>query len=423
MNAEVLSIGSELVAGRIADTNAAFLSLELTGMGFRVRRHTVVGDSTDDIISALEQATARARVVLLTGGLGPTPDDLTRLAVAEFLGVDLTEDPEALRWIRERFAARGLAVPESNYVQARIPRGAEVIPNPLGTAAGFSVRRGECLIFCLPGVPQEMKRMFHASVEPALRGLTGRVGRTRCLHAFGLPESVVGEKLRDLMAPDRNPQVATQAGRGIITIRLAAFAQDRGSADALLDAAEEEVRRRLGEVVFGKDDMSLSHAVAEQLERTGLTLALAESCTGGEVAARLTDVPGVSRFFLEGVVAYSNAAKCRRLEVPAELIERHGAVSAQVARAMAEGMRRTSGADLALAVTGIAGPTGATPGKLVGLVYLALADSHATHCQELRLSGERNQVRDRAAKAALDLLRRHLLLAEQTAPRTARGIG
>ncbi len=409
MIAEILSIGSELMAGRIADTNAAFLSEQLARLGFQVTRHTAVGDSRRDIVSALREAAGRARVVVATGGLGPTPDDLTREAFAEFLGVGLVEHPQTVQRIREVFAAMHMDVPGSNYSQACIPPTGEVILNPIGTAAGFSVASGTCRFFCLPGVPGEMSRMYSESVEPALRGAAGRVISVRCLHAFGVPESRIGEELRDLMGEGRNPEVATQASEGIITIRLTATGPEECTAVKTLDEAERQVTGRLGSAIFGKDGTTLAVAVGGLLERRGLTVAIAESCTGGELAARLTDVPGISRFFLEAVVTYSNESKVQRLRVPAELIEKHGAVSAQVARAMAEGMRKTSGADVAVGITGIAGPTGGTPEKPVGLVYIALADSEGTCCKEVRLAGERVKIRDRAVKMALDMVRRYLM--------------
>ena len=360
MSAEILSIGSELMAGRIADTNAAFLSEQLARLGFQVTRHTAVGDREGDILEALTQIADRADVAIVTGGLGPTPDDLTRQAFARFCGVELAESADAAARLRDFFTARNRVPSPSNFIQARIPRGGVVLINGPGTAAGFSIRCGKCEFFCLPGVPSEMKLMFQQAVAPALAGRTARTSVTRCLHVFGMPESVIGERLREWMGENKNPEVATQASHGTITIRITSTAPDEHEAGERRAAVESKVRAQLGQAIFGEDEQTLAGAVAALLEQRRLSLAVAESCTGGEVSARLTDIPGISRHLLEATVTYSNEAKVRRLSVPAALIERHGAVSAEVAEAMAGGMRATSGADIALAITGIAGPTGAT---------------------------------------------------------------
>ncbi|MGD1000134.1 MAG: competence/damage-inducible protein A [Candidatus Brocadiia bacterium] len=409
MNAEVLSIGSELMAGRIADTNAAFLSEQLQLLGFDVVRHTTVGDRRADIRAAIEEIAPRADLVLVTGGLGPTRDDPTRESFAAACGADLVEDPESTRRIREMFAARHAPVGPSNLSQAYFPRGGEVLRNSTGTAAGFAVRLGRCRFFCMPGVPSEMKVMFRESVEPQLRSAAGRATLVRSLHIFGLGESTVGERLFDLMAEDHNPEVATQVHDGLITLRLTATDSGEAAARRRLDEAETQVRARLGSTIFGADETAtLQAAVAALLQRTGLKVAFAESCTGGELSARLTDVPGISAFLLESAVTYSNESKIRRLGVPPEVIEREGAVSAATAEAMARGMRATSGADVALGVTGIAGPDGGTAAKPVGLVYIALADAAGARVEEAHFRGTRQQIKDRAAKSGLNMLRLYL---------------
>ena len=413
MSAEILSIGSELMAGRIADTNAAFLSEQLARLGFQVTRHTAVGDREGDILEALTQIADRADVAIVTGGLGPTPDDLTRQAFAEFCKVELVESTDAAARLRDFFTARNRVPSPSNFIQARIPRGGAVLINGHGTAAGFSIRRGKCDFFCLPGVPSEMKLMFQQAVAPALAGRTTQTCLTRCLHVFGIPESVIGERLRAWMGEDKDPEVATQASHGTITIRITSKAPDEREARERIASVESKVRAQLGPAIFGGDEQTLEGAVAALLKQRGLSVAVAESCTGGEVSARLTDIPGISRHLLEAAVTYSNEAKVRRLNVPVKLIERHGAVSLQVAEAMAAGMRAMSGADITLAVTGIAGPTGATAAKPVGLVYVALATAASIRVEELRLAGNRKQIKDRAAKHALNMLRLYL---EEDAP-------
>lgn len=406
MNAATLSIGSELMEGRIADTNAAFLSDQLTTLGFRVDRHVAVGDRRADVLAELRAYANSADVVIVTGGIGPTPDDPTRQVFAEFLGVDLVENATAAADLRAIFARRNIIPPVSNYIQATLPVGADLIRNPTGTAAGFSCRAGRCTFFSLPGVPSEMKVMYRESVEPALRRMTNRVILVKPLQTFGMPESIIGEKLQEMMTEGHEPAVATQAHEGLITVRITATDTAEETCRAKLAAAEREVRARLGDSVYGVDSQSLAEVVVAALKARRLTLAVAESCTGGNVASQITDVPGVSEVLLETAVTYSNAAKTRRLGVASALIETHGAVSAEVARAMALGMRLNSGADLALSTTGIAGPTGATPEKPVGLIYVALAHASGVLVEEARSFGNvRTQIKDRGAKRALNLLR------------------
>lgn len=409
MNVEVVSIGSELLAGRIADTNAAFISDQVGRIGLEVTRHTVVGDCRKDILTVLAGVSERADAAIVTGGIGPTPDDITRQAMAALCGVPLVVNAEALRHLHAVFARFGRAPSESNAVQASLPRAAELIANPTGTASGFTVRHGKCRFFVLPGVPREMERMFNESVAPRLRTYDTKSVMVRCLQVYGLGESVIGERLRELMGENRNPEVATQAREGIVTVRVTAKGAHPDDAEQRMTPVLTAVRELLGEALFDEEEQTLSQVVAGLLEETGLTLAAAESCTGGELAARLTAVPGISRFFLEAAVTYSDEAKTRRLGVPAGVIERHGAVSAQTAAAMAAGMRESSGADVAIAVTGIAGPAGGSADKPVGLVYIGLADASGATAEEARFAGDRKQVRNRAVHRALNWLRLYLL--------------
>ncbi len=408
MKAEILSVGSELMAGRIADTNAAFLSDSLTLLGFEVTRHTAIGDTQAEIVATIREIAPRARVAVVTGGIGPTPDDLTRQAFAEACGAEMTQDAGALANLERLFAARGAKPSPSNLIQSFIPKGADVIQNPRGTAAGFAVTIQGCRFFSLPGVPSEMKVMYQQSVEPELRGMTDATTVVRSLHCFGVGESLIGERLADVMAEGHNPDVATQARDGVITIRATSTAADPVTAQRRLDEVVALIRERMSDAIFGEEDCTLAGAVARLLEKHSLALAVAESCTGGEITAALTDVPGISRFLVESAVTYSNGAKTRRLGVPKTLIEKYGAVSREVAEAMAQGMRLTSGSDVALSITGIAGPSGATPTKPVGLVYIGFADGRNVHVEEARLNGDRRQIKDRAAKRALNALRLHL---------------
>ena len=410
MNAEILSIGTEVVIGSIADTNAAWLSQRLTELGFTVTRHSAVGDSRDQMLRALRSAQEHADVVLITGGLGPTLDDMTRDVLGEFAGAELVEEPLAVDHIRSIFQRLGRPMSETNLRQALIPEGAELVANPRGTAPGFALTVDGTEFIAMPGVPLEMKMMFDEHVAGRLRRRNPVCIAARHLRAFGYGESTFGEKLGDLLKRGANPEVGTQVDNAIIGIRVLARADSPEEAERLADATAEEVRRRVGEAnVFGENADQLEHAVARELERTIKTLAVAESCSGGALSNRLTNVPGVSRFFLEGVVTYSNASKTDRLGVAAELIEEHGAVSAEVAEAMARGVRERSGADLGVGITGIAGPGGATSTKPVGLVYVALAHAEGAEVKELRLIGRREDIKDRTAKAALNMVRLHLM--------------
>lgn len=409
MSAEILSIGSELVSGRIADTNAAYLSDQLLRLGYEVTRHTAVDDRCAEIAAAIREIAARAKLCIVTGGLGPTRDDETRQVFAELTGTGLKEDAETVRRIESVFAMRGMKPSESNYGQAQYPANGAVLRNPAGTAAGFKVAVDGCQFYCLPGVPHEMKTMFHESVEPALRAKSPGVRLVRSLHLYGIPESVIGEKLYDVMAEDHNPSVATQASSGIITVRLTARGESEEKARGLIMECERTVRARLEEGIFGADGQTLAEAVAALLARRGMTLAVAESCTGGGITAELTDVPGISQWLLEGVVTYSNESKQRRVGVKAETLAKFGAVSAETTKEMASGIRESSGADIGLSVTGIAGPAGGSDKKPVGLIYFGLAHGDGVLAEEARVPGARTVVKDRAVKRALNMLRLYLV--------------
>jgi len=408
VKAEIVSIGSELMAGRIADTNAAYLSEQLTELGIRVVRHTALDDCAEEIIAHLRDVSARADAAIVTGGIGPTPDDMTRQAFASLVNLPLVNMPEAEEHIRGIFATLRRPFSESNLIQATIPETAEAIPNPNGTAFGFVLKHDRCEFYCLPGVPREMKAMFEEFVRPRLEGRSGNAVCIRCVQVFGLGESSIGERLADLMAPGANPAVATQARQGMVTVRITATDPDEAAATSSASAAVSEIKKRLGNAVFAEDEKSLAERVAELLAQASLTLAVAESCTGGLVTAQLVDVPGISGNLLEGAVCYSNESKLKRLKVAPDILERHGAVSRDIAEAMATGMRETSGADLACGITGIAGPTGGTPDKPVGLVYIALADGNAVDVKELHLRGNRSIIRNRAANYALNMIRLYL---------------
>ncbi len=413
MDAFIVSIGTELVTGQCLDTNAAWLSGEFARSGIGVLGHITVGDDTERVAAAICQAAAEAELVVVTGGIGPTPDDVTRESLATAIGQPLELNPEALAGIEALFARWQRPMDDANRIQAMIPRGCGVIPNERGTAPGIQAQFDGTVVIVLPGVPAEMKAMFRQAVATVLADEAGgnsiATGRLNC---FGISESKVGELLSDLMQRSRNPQVGTTATEGTISVRVTARGATPDAAQRLLAADLAEAQVRLGRAVYGVDDQSLQASVAGLLLQHGKTVATAESCTGGLLARRLTDVSGSSAFFHRGYVTYSNESKSELLGVPCEMIEAEGAVSEAVASAMAVGCRTSAGTDYALSITGIAGPTGGLPpDKPVGLVYLGLASADGVIVKRL-LAGEhltRSQIRDRGSKAALNLLRHSLL--------------
>lgn len=413
MKAEIISIGHELITGQSVDTNAAWLAAQLSAVGGAVTRHVTVGDDVATLCAVIRAALASADLVVMTGGLGPTADDLTREAVAAAIGEPLEENQDALQQITAFFTRWQRPMPDSNRVQARLPRGCRVVPNPRGTAPGIAFAADKRRLFALPGVPAEMKAMFRAAILPLVTAETaGSCTCTARLLCFGTSEARIGEAIADLMVRGRNPLIGTTASEGVISVRIHALGADPADAQQLIDADVATVRQRLGRIVFGADDDSLEAVVGRLLTERSRTVATAESCTGGLLAKRLTDVPGSSAYFLRGLVTYSNEAKTDLLGVPAALIESEGAVSDAVARAMATGCREMAGADYAIGITGIAGPAGGSPPeKPVGLVFVALAGLARVDSKRLLLGEHltRAEIRDRSCKIALNLLRLELL--------------
>lgn len=410
MRAELISVGTELLLGQITDTNAAYLARLLAAWGVDVLAKQTVGDNLNRVREAVELALSRSDLVITTGGLGPTEDDLTGEAVALAAGLPLVHHQETADRIVEFFARRGRRAVDSVFRQARIPSGARVVPNRRGTAPGLVVPIGRQVVFMFPGVPAEMEQLVADGLVPWLTEHAGdQVIRSRVLRVAGMGESLVEERVRDLIHGD-NPTVAPLAKLGEVQLRITAKGRP-AAVEEMIDRVEACLRERLGDAVVGADDETLPGAAARLLIASGLTLAVAESCTAGLLTARLTETPGSSAFLLAGFVAYSNEAKVRDLGVPPDTIVAHGAVSAEVARAMAQGARARTGASIGVAITGVAGPDGGTPAKPVGLVHLALATETCTRSEEWRFSGEagRAGVRHLAAQAALNLLRLHLL--------------
>lgn len=416
MDAVIISIGTELVTGQTVDSNSAWLSSRLTPLGVRVIEHSTVGDDLEGAVAAIRRGLQRADVIIMTGGLGPTPDDLTREAISAAISAPLELDTEALAQIQGLFARWQRPMPDSNRRQALIPRGCVAVPNARGSAPGIAFRDDDKWLFALPGVPSEMRAMFDAAVGPELQASPHETRtRSKRLQCFGISEAGLGEKLDDLMARDRNPQVGTTAAGAILSVAILGSGRGADDAQRLVDADAAEIRGRLGHFVFGEDDDSLHSVVVRELLGAGRTVATAESCTGGLLAKRLTDIPGSSACFLRGYVTYSNEAKIELLGVPEGLVVSEGAVSEPVARAMAAGCREASAADFALAITGIAGPAGGSPPeKPVGLVFVALADTAGVDVQRYRIGDHysREEIRDRSCKYALNLLRLRILGAD-----------
>ena len=405
MNAIVISCGNELVTGQTVDTNSAYISRRLGRYGIAAIEHLTVGDDRAAIAQAISQAAARVDLVIVTGGLGPTADDLSRHALADAMNAQLVLDPGSLARIEEFFRARDRAMSPENRVQAMIPAGGHAMENSAGTAPGIAAMIGRCRVYVLPGVPFEMRWMFERVVEPQLPAGTGVVLH-RTIHTFGAGESDVGARIADLMARDANPLVGTTVAAGLVSIRITARAERQADAERLCDAAADEIRARLGTLVFGQDDQTMASAVGELLRARRQTLATAESCTGGLIGQLITAVPGSSDYYRGGVVAYADMVKSDLLGVAPELIARDGAVSESVAAAMAEGCRGRFAADWTLSITGIAGPGGGTAAKPVGLAYIGLAGPSldvAVHRHVL--AGDREIIRLRSALAALNHLR------------------
>jgi len=409
MDAEIIAVGSELLTPLYLDTNSLFLTGRLNALGIEVRFKTVVGDRADDLATVVRDALSRSRLIILTGGLGPTEDDLTRRVVAEVLGRDLHEDPEIRRQIQERLARFGRPMAENNLRQAMLPEGAAWLENKHGTAPGIWIEHDDNLVVLLPGPPGELEAMFDAACVPRLaQASQGQRIRTRVYKVVGLPESEVDKRAAAVYKAYENPTTTILAKPGAIEIHLRARAASDEAADQLLAELGDKIELALGEYIFSTQGESLEEVVGMYLVMRQKTLAVAESCTGGLLAERLTHNSGSSNFFLGGAICYSNALKTKLAGVPATLIEEHGAVSRPVAQAMAEGIRARTVASLGVSITGVAGPTGGSPEKPVGLVFIGLADERGTQVREFRFPGSRERVRLWATQMALEMIRRRI---------------
>jgi nicotinamide-nucleotide amidase len=402
---EILTIGDEILMGQVVNSNAAFLGEMLTDAGIHVGWATTVGDRRDAILAALKAAAERASAVIITGGLGPTPDDLTKPCLVEFFQDRLELRDDLLAAVVKRFERRGLPFPEESRGQAEFPAGAQVIPNPDGTAVGIHYIRNRVEWFALPGVPLEMRNMATSYVLPRLLGIgLGGNLSVRVLRTTGIGESFLMRRLTRLHDAASLVEVAFLPRYFGVDLKLTARGADSAQNLRRLDQAEALLKPDLAGYFYAYGSQTLAEAVGKRALASGVTLAVAESCTGGLIARQLTDVPGSSAYFERGVVAYSNRAKTELLGVPSALIEKHGAVSEEVAVAMAQGLLKRSPVQLAVSVTGIAGPTGGTEEKPVGLTFIAAADARSTTAQKHIFSGDRDANRRRAAAAALKLI-------------------
>lgn len=407
--AELIAVGTELLLGNIANTDAQMISQGLSQLGINVYYHTVVGDNPQRVRQAVDIARGRADILITTGGLGPTCDDLTKVAVAQAFGKELVYHEPSAQRIRERFAQRGTPVTENNFQQAMVPEGCTVLDNDWGTAPGVAFQADGTHVLMLPGPPRECAMMFRHRALPYLQKLSDGVIASRTVKTFGIGESAAEALLRDLMNALHNPTLAPYAKPTGTELRITAHAPTREEALRLIAPVEEQVKAILGDKVIGVDVDSLEEVCFALLKDRGLTVGTAESCTGGLLAKLLTDLPGSSSVFRGGVVSYTNGVKAGLLGVPQDLLDRYGAVSPQVAEAMARGAKAALGCDIALSTTGVAGPDADDRGNPIGLVYLGLARGDQCQVTEFRAGPvERERVRRQAAQTALDLLRRHL---------------
>lgn len=407
---EIVTTGSELLLGQIVNTNAAYLAEELNKIGFDVLYQSTVGDNRTRMEAVLSHAISRADIVITTGGLGPTQGDITKEVTAKLFGRELMLHQSSLDQIKERFARWGREMTDNNIRQAMIPQGADVLKNYAGTAPGVVLEHEGKMIINLPGPPFELKDMFTKSVKPLLAEKFGyrSVIVSRVLNTFGIGESLLEERIKDLILAQGNPTLALLARPGEVIVRITAKAETKEEAESLIASVERTVRHRIGEFIFAVDDADMEDVVGQILTDKKLSIACAESCTGGLLTSRLTDVAGSSRYVWGSVVSYTNEVKSKELQVPEPLLSSKGAVSEEVAIAMAEGARNKFGTDLGVGVTGLAGPDGGTPDKPVGLVYIAIAGKLGSRCYEHHFSGDRKANKYRSSQTALDIIRHYV---------------
>ena len=412
LSAEIIAVGSELLTPTKIDTNSLWLTEKLNEIGIEVKLKTIVGDDAERLEETIRDAFGRSNIVVTTGGLGPTEDDITRNVSAKAIGRRLVFNEEVLEEVRARFRSFGREMPETNKRQAYIIEGADILPNPNGSAVGMSLKDGEKFFVVLPGPPRELKPMFENFVLPKLRETAGQIFvKRKILRVSGMGESAVDEMIAPIYKSYKNVTTSILFNRSEIELHLASQTETIAEAERILEELSGKIVEKVGVAVFAVNGETMETVVGKLLADNGKTLSVAESCTGGLIARRLTEVSGSSAYFMEGAVTYSNESKIRTLNVPREIIEAHGAVSRETAEAMAKGMREKAQTDFAVSVTGIAGPNGGTAEKPVGLVYIGFADKIEVTSIKIILPGDRYLIRWRTSQAALDLLRRKMLKA------------
>ncbi len=410
LTAEIIAIGSELLTPEKSDTNSLWLTGKLNDIGIEVKLKTVVGDDELRLEETIRDAVSRSDIVITTGGLGPTEDDITRRISARAIDRKLIFQPDLLEELRVKFRSFGKEMPEKNKQQAFMIEGAEILPNPWGSAVGMSVETNGKYLVVLPGPPREMKPMFGNYVLPKLSECAGEIFvKRRSIMVAGMGESAMDELIAPIYTKFKNPQTATLFNKNGLEVHLTAQGKSKAEVNLLLDELEKKITGKLGISVFSTNGETMEAVVGQLLTERGETLSVAESCTGGLIGHRLTEVSGSSEYFLEGAVTYSNEAKIRTLGISEDLLTKHGAVSAETAEAMAIGMRNYAATDYAISVTGIAGPTGGTEEKPVGTVFIGYSDTDQVDSLKINLPGDRYLIRWRSSQAALDYLRRKIL--------------
>ena len=410
MRAEIISVGTEILLGDIVNTNTQFLAKELASIGIEVYRQEVIGDNEDRLLGILEEALKRSDMVITTGGLGPTKDDLTKETACKFFNMDLELHEKSLKQLEEYFSRMGRKIVESNYKQVYFPKEAIVLPNPNGTAPGAILEKNNKYIVILPGPPKEMKPMYLNHVRPYLIKKGDGIIESKVVRVLGIGESMAAEKLKEFIENGVNPTVAPYAKEEDVIFRITAKAEREEEALKLIEPVKNKVKEILGEDVYGEgEDTTIEKVVGDLLIKNNLKISTAESCTGGMIASRLVSISGISDAFLEGAVTYSNEAKVRTLNVKEETLKKYGAVSEETAREMAEGIAKRTGSDIAVVTTGIAGPGGGTEEKPVGLVYIGLYYKGEVFVYKNVFNGNRQEVRTKATVRALDTVRRKIM--------------
>lgn len=406
MNAEILSVGTELLLGDIVNTNTQYIAKGLAELGINVYRQSVVGDNALRLKKSMEESLERADLLIITGGLGPTKDDLTREVTAEVLKKKLILDENILQGIQHFFDRIQVAMEGNNNKQAYLPEGATPLENPNGTAPGVLLETEGKIVILLPGPPRELHPMFDNQVKPYLQQFSQGIVKSRVLNIFGIGESTMETMILDLIENQENPSIAPYCMEEGLILRITARAREEKAADALIDSLEKKVRERLGEYIYAANHQSMEAVVVEALKKKDYTLAVAESCTGGMVSARITNIPGASEIFPLSIITYSEKSKITFLGVLEETVKQYGPVSEETAIAMAKGIRKKGKTTMGLSITGIAGPGGGTPDKPVGLVHMALDFNGQIYHEKKYLIGDRNRIRKYAAKHALNLIRK-----------------